>query len=235
VLPRRARAEARVPVWIYGDTADFQRDHGRARLGGFYDRALGSVQLQHEENGEKTLSLLRHLIAHACLSEELARPPFWLDEGAAEFFASLRIAGGKSRSAQPEVNAGHYDLYVQAMDTQKLVPLVELLKLPEERAVQDKLGTLYCAQAWSVAHFLHTDGGKHQGVVKGFIAELGKGLGLEAAYKKTFGNGMTERNFESDYIKAMNRLLHERGKKPLTGEGASLTVNVVQRDCVKDW
>lgn len=111
-----------------------------------------------------------HDFAHVMLNYNYPPTPAWFDEGFAEYFASIRLAGQQAQfGGDPESGTSSSENAVGATTPDRNPPrsLVELLKAPVWLPIPDLFGmahsesfpegshhTLFYAESWIVMHYL---------------------------------------------------------------------------------
>lgn len=202
LLPRdvaKPSPSARLTIFVVGSERQVGKLAGSSNVAGFYSpRASGSVAFVPDitaSTGELDFSmivLLHEYTHHYLISSAVFAWPKWVNEGAAEFFASAQFpsSGGVKigRAAQHRA----YELI--EIDN---VPIRELLA-PEEFAERDpdKYDAFY-GRAWMLYHYL-TFNEERKGQLAAYLKAISAGsTSLEAA-EAVFGDlKQLDRNLDS--------------------------------------
>jgi Protein of unknown function (DUF1570) len=129
-----------------------------------------------------------HELVHYLISNKETRPPLWLEEGLAEYFANAEVRGATLYGGV------RLRRHIDVLKTRKMLPLAKLFSiqrdsdtynLPEGQAV-------FYAESWAVVDWLIRNGGKEQAAFYAFLAEMEKTANVDAALRKHYGKSLRD-------------------------------------------
>jgi tetratricopeptide (TPR) repeat protein len=148
---------------------------------GMYSPSLKQLLVLDSSDSERLLHTVRHEGFHQLLDSELERPPLWLNEGLAEYFAAAREERGGWRDGKP--NEGRLAA-LKGPYQGRLLPLEDFLYQSHAEFMRDP-GRSY-AQAWGLVHFLRHSSRENQALLESLIAGLLSGKDNRAALEAAF-------------------------------------------------
>lgn len=197
------RDSERMSVWVFATQRGYleflatNQTDGRGTGGIFFvnANARGLAAWVGDQPLERVLGVLRHEGLHQFLYQRVGtNVPQWLNEGLAEYFQYMFL--GDRRSTAGLVDPSSLTRLKQAQAENRILPLVDLLTLSNERWIglvntgDPRAGVIY-PQAWSVVHFLvEADGGKYENLLIGLVDRFQQGVPHEQAVRMTFGSDL---------------------------------------------
>lgn len=130
-----------------------------------------------------------HEFTHYIVHRNVTDIPLWLDEGLAEYYATLKIDKDRIVIGLPPTHR------LKVLRTTTLLPLEQMLSAQASaKLFKDTTFTeRFYAQSWALVHYLTLGGrGKRQGQAGAYVAGLQRGLTVEAAFKGAFGCGFDD-------------------------------------------
>jgi tetratricopeptide (TPR) repeat protein len=175
-----------IRVVLFDKTSEFERFRRSGTTAAFFQSGaerdyivLGPVS--------STDRALRHEFVHLILHHTTAPLPRWLEEGLAEFFSTLEVAGGKALIGRA------IPTHVALLRQQGWMPPQEFLSTGREAPWEDdpRLVALFYSQSWAVVHTLQQSP-DFRGRTPHFVALLAAGQSQEAAFQGAFGASAQE-------------------------------------------
>lgn len=148
---------------------------------GMYSPSLKQLLVLDSSDSERLLHTVRHEGFHQLLDSELERPPLWLNEGLAEYFAAAREGRGGWRDGK--LNEGRLAA-LKGTYAGRLLPLERYLYQSHAEFMRDP-GRSY-AQAWGLVHFLRHSSRENQGLLEALMAGLLRGADNRSAIQAAF-------------------------------------------------
>lgn len=214
--PPRAK-ESPVEVVLFARERDFAQIRKRSNAAAWFSPALGSdyepqpvIVMTDSDLVEERRLLVQHELTHRFLHERFPTLPTWLDEGLAEYHASVRVEEGRivlgaaslhDFSDRPYVwFAAKAEGFVQAQVPAYLAPKVrDLTEAGRDvfyvqsdeggptRAQGLRQGALYTG-AWKLVHFFRNGaGGAYRPRFEAYLADLQRGVRPGEAFQARFG------------------------------------------------
>lgn len=193
----------RVTIYVVGGDKEMRSLSGSSTIGGFYiPRAGGSrafVQDIRNKRGypdESTVILLHEYAHHFLMSSSPFAMPRWLNEGAAEFFASASFNDdGSLLIGRPAQHRAADIAFADPVHVRELLDPA----IYEEKKVKG-YDTFY-AKSWLLYHYL-TFSETRQGQLRDYQVNILDGMGQAEAAAKAFGDlDQLERELKS-YMRA---------------------------------
>ncbi len=220
LLPRevpKPSPSARLTIFVVGSAREISKLAGSSRVAGFYTpRASGSfafvpdVSASTRELDFSMIVLLHEYTHHYLISSTVFAWPKWVDEGAAEFFASAQFpSDGGVKIGLP---AMHRSYELSVIDD---VPIRELLAPDDFSARNPERYDAFYGRAWTLYHFL-TFSQERKGQLSAYLRAISAGAGSLEAANAVFGDldrldreldsylrqsRMTSLNLPADWIK----------------------------------
>ncbi len=156
---------------VYGNEREFksyqkQKAPNLSQVIGFYSPKDNEASILLQRNKNATMALIRHESSHVIMANLYGLSPIWLNEGFAEYFQGLKVAGLET-TVYPNKRALHA---LRTLNQDGSLSLKKHLKL-SVAAWQGKDVNRHYAEAWSIVYFLMSD---HEGkkVLKAYFKEL---------------------------------------------------------------
>lgn len=165
---------APVELVVFERDGDMDRTTGRPNLGGYFTAQLPSdVELQRvvvTAGGldEETTLTLQHELTHEIVRRRTARVPWWLSEGLAETFSTVRVDGKELVIGEPPPRSDFWEASYNVMDMSFRVPkaffslaqapsLDQILATDGHSFESDSSAPIHYAAAWKLVHVLRGD------------------------------------------------------------------------------
>lgn len=209
-------------VELLRDEARYARAGGLAGSGGHYDPRRGRMLVLlpnlgiEERDGalrlayQNNLFILRHEVVHQLMDGWHGRLPMWLNEGIAEFIASLPYSRGHCTLQPPGAGMRDYLLKWRTSRNDRsihLIPPATLMPMTRrdwDAAVRDRSAyDLYHSAALLTWHFIQLD---HGARLAAFLEALRRGESPEKAEKTHLLRGGTREALHAD-VTALARKL----------------------------
>jgi hypothetical protein len=179
----------------YMTYAELSTHHRPESTLGYYHPHYRELLIFEGLDREKTLRVLYHEGFHQFLHQLIEKPPYWFNEGVAEFFGATRL-----------VQEGRLRNVKALLDTNYLKRFKDLLRSASRKSFYSgHVGANY-AQAWSVIHFFfHYQGGKYAPFIRDYYKVLRDGGTAEEAYETAFKRAnlsIMEREWKA-YVRAL--------------------------------
>jgi len=125
---------------------------------------------------------LAHEVAHALVRTTIPRPPYWLDEGLAEFYETIEIRGSTLKIGIP------IQEHVYNLRKKTWWPFEELLALPGDtpwNEVPARRGPPV-SESWALVHYLLLGNPQRTGQLTRYLAALQDGVAVGPAFSAAF-------------------------------------------------
>jgi hypothetical protein len=192
----------------------------KVRVAGYYERGQDRdfIVLSANTHGNLT-HIVYHELTHYFLSRSLQPRPAWLNEGLAEYFATVDIdddaayVGGLSQER------------LQLLRTEKLLPLKDFFAVDDRSPYYNETAkaNVFYAQAWAFVHFLTH--GPYKNEFHSYLSDLARHEVKFSDYVKTDLTGL-EIEFDT-YLKLRMRTV-VREKLRISSEGWTMTTRPIQ-------
>jgi tetratricopeptide (TPR) repeat protein len=175
------------------------RGKPRADVGGFFVPGANINYILMESAGAGGERLVFHEYAHLIVSNTMANPPVWLNEGLAEFYSTFRLTDGGKR-AQLGLAIGEHLLQLNANGR---VPLPELLKVDQRSPLYNETAraSIFYAESWALTHMIFNGEPSRANELSAYLRAVADGKPESQAWEETFG---TER-MENDLRQYLTR------------------------------
>lgn len=202
--PRIAIFNTREAFYTY---SELSFAHRQEHALGFFAPQNNELVLFEDLDLMRTQETLYHEAFHHFASALLKAPPYWWNEGMAEYMSGVRIENGriveKARALADRLPALHFGL--SAPPESGLTPsFEEIMNQPPREFYSGWIGVKY-AQAWSMIHFFYEyKNGAHRSLIEAYFAELVAGKTPRQAYDHVFREkaGELEREWK-EYAKGL--------------------------------
>jgi tetratricopeptide (TPR) repeat protein len=154
---------------------------------GYYHPHYKELLIFEGLDKELTLRVLYHEGFHQFLHQFMPRPPYWFNEGVAEFFGASRVEGGQV-VATGLIQEGRLDAIKGALGANVAKSLPDLLKSAERKDFYSGYIGVNYAQAWSVIHFFFSyESGKYAPLLREYYKVIRDSGSAQQAYDAAFG------------------------------------------------
>ncbi len=198
--PRIAIFNTREAFYTYSELSSTDRHEQAAGHFSFQNHEL---VLFEETDLFETQETLYHEAFHHFASAMLKYPPFWWNEGIAEYMSALRIEGGKvtERSRTLRGRLGLLQALLAAGYHEKFE---EIMNESPAEFYSGFVGFKY-AQAWAMVHFLYeAENGKHRPLVEKYFEVLKGGKTQREAYDEVFKDKVEQ--LEKEWVEFAKKL-----------------------------
>jgi tetratricopeptide (TPR) repeat protein len=168
---------------------------------GFFDPANNELVLFEDLDLDDTLHVLYHEAFHHFASAMLKFPPYWWNEGIAEYMGAVRLdPSGKEVKERAMLLAGRLANMKSALKGNFYVRFEQILNYNPGEFYNPFMVGIHYAQAWSMIHFFYEfEGGKHRPLIEQYFDELFQGKTQRQAFDAVF-KGKTEA-LEKEWLK----------------------------------
>jgi len=183
---------APVLVFASADAAGFEallparwREEGRGRWAGLFLEAPSgyALLLRLDLRGDFRFRTVYHEYFHYLTRRSVGRLPPWLNEGLADYWATIDIRDEEILVGRPD-----YD-YLALLKRKAPLPLETLFAAendsPDYR--REETMTLFYAQSWALTHFLQSDESRRRALTA-YVSRLGGGADALQAARESFGD-----------------------------------------------
>lgn len=184
------------------------------------DRQRNFITLTPNPGGEYPFGVIFHELVHLIVRDNMKSTPLWLNEGLAEYYATLLVKDGDRKIELGNAHTWH----LLRLREEKLMPIQALFDVDHrspEYNERDKQGVFY-AQSWALVHFFMTgDRGKRRQQFGKFLNLLNTGLTSAEAFQTAFKTDLPTLEKElTAYIRG-NQFFIETAtaKEPLVFDG----------------
>ena len=194
--PRIAIFNTREAFYTYTELCSTDR---RENLLGFFDPANNELVLFEDLELEDTLQVLYHEAFHHFASAMLKFPPYWWNEGIAEYMSAVKLDPQGKQIIERARMLGRLAGMKMALMNDFFVPFEQIINYSPAQFYGGMVG-LHYAQAWTMIHFLYEfEGGKHRPLIEQYFDELVRGRTQRQAFDAVF-KGKTEQ-LEKEWLK----------------------------------
>ena len=194
VFPKQSssKKEDKFPIMIFSRAEDYYRYGGPMGSGGLFNPWLGKVVFIKIDKADQESNFLFHELFHQFLVKYVDDPPYWFNEGHADFFGGFYY-----NEKENQLECRPNPLRVQ--DIQCIVqqnaqaPLSVFLQMDRSEYYSQRIGINY-AQGWSFVYFLwRYQDGKYAGYAKEYfnLIKSKKRYSLKEMYQKIFAKDIT--------------------------------------------
>jgi tetratricopeptide (TPR) repeat protein len=170
---------------------------------GYYHPLYRELLIFEGLDKELTHRVLYHEGFHQFLHQFMATPPYWFNEGVAEFFGATRIANGRV-VATGLIQEGRLRTAKAILGTKYCKSFSDLLKSSSRRSFYGGYVAANYAQAWTVIHFFFGhQNGRYAPLLRNYYKALRDGRKADDAYKDAFGRAnmlVMEKEWQ-DYVR----------------------------------
>lgn len=132
---------------------------------------------------DKAWAVAFHELTHLIVSQTLARPPTWFNEGIAEFYSTLRLTDPGT------VEVGHMmPDHLARLRREPWIPLDELLDVSTESSLYNEgdRRSMFYAESWAFVRYL-LDNPTRSGQLFDFLSRTTNGQATGPAFRAAFG------------------------------------------------
>jgi len=200
--PRIAIFNTKEAFYTYSELCSTNR-HENAL--GFFDPANNELVLFEDLDLNETLETLYHEAFHHFASAMLKFPPYWWNEGIAEYMSGVRIDPEKKAvKERARTLRGRLGVVQSMARNDFFISFERLMNYTPSEFYSGPIG-LHYAQAWAMLHFFYEYlGGVHRGLIERYFDELVGGKTQRQAYDLVF-QGKTEK-LEKDWLEFTKKL-----------------------------
>lgn len=135
------------------------------------------------EDPDKAWAVAFHELTHLIVSQTLARPPTWFNEGIAEYYGTLR-AGGDSAT----IELGHLvPDHLTRLRRDPWIPIDELLDVSADSSLYNEgdRRSMFYAESWAVVHYLLDDTARSRRLFD-YLSRTANGQSSASAFRAAF-------------------------------------------------
>ena len=190
VTPMRLDAGAPITVLIFSSERTFDPIRSALTPGpgllfsSLYSTSdFGRVIVAHAGVAVVLETSLAHEVAHALVRTTIPRPPYWLDEGLAEFYETAEVHGSTLRIGMP------IQEHVYRLRKKRWWSFEELLTLHGDAVwneVSDRRGQP-TSEAWALVHYLLLGNPQRAGQLARYLTAIQDGIAAGPAFGAAFG------------------------------------------------
>ncbi|MEZ5694385.1 MAG: tetratricopeptide repeat protein [Altererythrobacter sp.] len=179
----------RVVIFVVGDDGDIRELAGSRRVAGFYiPRAGGSrafvqnIRFTQRETHFSLIVLMHEYAHHYIVSSMRTSLPLWVNEGAAEFYASSRF------SDDGTVSIGRPALHrAGELSFAREVSIEELLDYKRNESSRGRRGDSFYGRSWLLYHYLQFSESR-RGQLSAYLRAVNDGQSSIDAGRDVFGD-----------------------------------------------
>jgi tetratricopeptide (TPR) repeat protein len=137
--------------------------------------------------GAETDRIAVHEYVHALLNRSLVKLPQWLEEGTAELYSTVAVAGQKT------IVGNNIPSHIQVLHQAKWLDAAQLFGATKESPYYNeaaKSGIFY-AQSWALAHMLNLGAG-YRSSMPSFVQILADGVPAPSAFRAAFRKSLDD-------------------------------------------
>jgi tetratricopeptide (TPR) repeat protein len=182
--PRIAIFNTREAFYTYTELSSTSR---RENWAGFFDPANNELVLFEDLDLEQTLQVLYHEAFHHFASAMLKYPPYWWNEGIAEYMSALKLdPQGKKIQERARLLEGRLQNIQMALTADYYVPFETILNYTPGQFYSGPVW-LHYAQGWAMIHFLYEyESGRYRPLIEQYFDELVRGKTQRQAFDAVF-------------------------------------------------
>ena len=219
------RGEATRPLVILavkdeGSLAQLLPRHPKGRVAGIFVTGadMHHIALRTDLGGESVHSVVFHEYVHLLVRTHFRRVPLWLNEGLAEFYATVEVRA-------TDVEFGQMlPWHVQLLRRETPMPLDRLMAVdtrsPEYNEGR-RVGLFYAQSAALTHYFMMADRGAHRAELLRYLALVGQGVPEAEAQAQAFG-GLAA--LDKAFTRYTSQLLFYGMRAPLRAEPSPAAV-----------
>lgn len=190
VFPRvRQTPAAPIQVVAFGSERAYQPfmpiyNGKRVEVGGLFVSTPGASYVSlRSDLGDQAYPVVFHEYTHLLVRNTLADVPVWLDEGLAEYYATLAMAGEK----QATIGRANESHVLQLRE--RLMPLAELVAVRRDSPLynEGERRSIFYAESWALVHYLLMGNPERRPQLAVFLDRHGKGMATAQAFQEAFG------------------------------------------------
>jgi tetratricopeptide (TPR) repeat protein len=190
VFPKRSsgKKEDKFPIMIFSRAEGYHRYGGPVGSGGFFNPQLGKVVFIKIDKPDQESNFLFHELFHQFLSKYVDDPPYWFNEGHADFFGGFHY-NEKENQLECQPNPMRFQPIQQIVRQNAQAPLSTFLQMDRQEYYDRRRIDINYAQGWSFVYFLwRFQDGKYCNYVKEYfnLIKSKKKYSLKELYQKVF-------------------------------------------------
>ncbi|MBI4876876.1 MAG: tetratricopeptide repeat protein [Acidobacteria bacterium] len=171
-----------IRVYLFGAESDFAGYRPADSTGGFFQSGPVRDIIALPDRGRENTRVAMHEFVHLVLSHAAPVLPRWFEEGTAEFYSTLRVAGDTVRLG------GLIPSRLEALRSEKWLDADAFARIERDSPEynrRDKANVFY-AQSWALTHMLNLAPGWRERMPH-YIELLAAGQGRDTAFETAFG------------------------------------------------
>jgi tetratricopeptide (TPR) repeat protein len=135
--------------------------------------------------GAETDRIAVHEYVHALLNRSQVKLPQWLEEGTAELYSTIAIAGQKM------IVGKGIPTHLQVLHQANWLDAAELFRITKESPYYNEASKngIFYAQSWALAHMLNLGAG-YRSAMPSFVQNLADGIPAASAFRAAFGKSL---------------------------------------------
>jgi hypothetical protein len=161
------------------------RKSGRSRWAGLFVEAKSGSALLLRLDLERDLRsrTLYHEYFHYVARRQVGRLPPWLNEGLADYWATIDIRDEEVLVGRPDYG------YLSLLKRKAPIPLETIFAAGNDSRYyrREETMTLFYAQSWALTHFLQSDEGRRRALAA-YVSRVGAGADSLVSARETFGD-----------------------------------------------
>ncbi|MGE3840496.1 MAG: hypothetical protein AB7I50_02800 [Vicinamibacterales bacterium] len=135
------------------------------------------------DDPDKAWTVAFHELTHLIVSQTLARPPTWFNEGIAEYYSTLRPAGSTAT-----IELGHLvPDHLARLRRDPWIPLDELFAVSPDSPLYNEgdRRSMFYAESWAVVHYLLDDTARSRRLFD-YLSRTANGQASASAFRAAF-------------------------------------------------
>jgi len=166
---------------------------------GYFMPAFRELLLFEDVDLDDTLQTLYHEAFHEFMSRMVPRPPYWYNEGIAEYMAGLRIEekdGSLRVTEKARIQQGRLQDLRILFQIQQVFSFQDIMNQTPSEFYSGLMGFKY-AQAWSMLHYFYEfENGKHRAKIERYFELLRDRKPAREVFDEVFGKDWAELEME---------------------------------------
>jgi len=150
---------------------------------------------------------LYHEFTHLLIRNNYANPPFWANEGLAEYYSTFRRSG--SRGDVGRAIPSH----LVVLRDEPWIPLATLVRL-ESRLEDPRYRKVFYPECWALVHYLVSSGPELADRFHRYLELADQGMASGTAFESVFGSDLAPLEQQVREHVAWNKFLYARIKVP---------------------
>ena len=166
----------------------------RSGVAGFFTPGANLNYILVQSGGVFTDRVIFHEYAHLVVSNVMANPPVWLNEGLAEFYSTFRLMSG-GKQAQIGLAIGEH---LQLLNNSGRVPVADLLKVDTRSPLYNESAraSVFYAESWALTHMVLNGEPSRVTQLSAYLRSVANGVPEDRAWEETFGTARIEQDLQ---------------------------------------